>query len=125
MRFFAQADEVFDGDQSARKAEDHVDRDEASELKPGEGRAVHAEPQRLTYDDIRFGGNLIGKSFVKEVDDGQDGACKRHEGEDEKSPAGPDVGKRLRDDVIETAPADEDEDQRRDAKGFEFELFIH
>ncbi len=111
MRFFAQADEIFDGDEPAREAEDHVDGDEAPELKPGDGRAVDTEPHRLTDNDVRFGGDLIGKTFVEEVDDGQDGACERHEGKDEKSPARPDVGKCLCDDVVQTTPANEDEEQ--------------
>ena len=111
MRAFAQADEVFDGNETARKAEDHVDCDKASELKPGESGAVHTEPHRLTDNDVRFSGDLIVETLVEEVDDGKYGACERHEGEYEKSPAGPDVGKCLCDDVVQTTPADEHEDQ--------------
>ena len=111
MRFFAQADEIFDGNETTCEAEDHVDRDEAPELKPGKGGAIDTKPNRLTNDNICFGGNFGGKTFVEEVDDGKDSARKRYEGKYEKSPAGPDVGKCSCDDIVQTAPADEDEEQ--------------
>lgn len=100
MRFFTQADEVFDGDEATREAEDHVDRDEAPKLKPGEGGTINAKPHRLTDNDVRFGGHFVGEAFMEKVNDGKDGACERHEGKDKKSPAGPDVGKRLCDNVV-------------------------
>ena len=125
MRFFAQTDKVFDGDESASEGKNHIDGDEAPELKPCDGRAVDTEPHRLTDNDVRFGRDLIWKTLVKEVDDGKDGTCERHEGKDEKSPARPDVGKCLCDDIVQTAPTDEDEEQCRDAEGLKFELFIH
>ena len=111
MRSFAQADKVFDGDEAACQAEDDIDRDKAPELEPGEGRAIDAEPKCLPDNDTGFGGRFIGKTFVEEENNGKDGACQRHEGQDEKSPARPNVGKCLCNEVVQTSPADEDEDQ--------------
>ena len=47
MRFFPQAYEIFDCDQSACQAEDHVYGDQPSKLKPCESRAVDAESEEL------------------------------------------------------------------------------
>lgn len=118
MRFFAQADEVFDGNKPARETEDHVDRNEASQLKPGKGRSIDAEPQRLTHNDIWFNRLLSGKTFVKKVNDWQDSAGERHENQNEKSPAGPDVRESLCDDVVQTTPADKHQHQGRKQIGF-------
>ena len=94
-------------------------------MKPRKRGAIHAEPHRLTDDYIGIGRDRIREPFVKEVNDGQDCACERHEAKNEKSPARPNIGKCVVNDVIQTAPADGDEYQCRDAEGLEFNLLIH
>ena len=126
MGFFAQADEVFDGEQTARQPEDDIDRDKASQLQPGEGSAIDAKPQRLSDNNMRLGWRLAWEAPMEEIDDGQDRAGQRHDGENEETPAGHKIGQRLCDEEIQSAPAGEQEDERRDAKGFEGELrFVH
>lgn len=100
MRSFAETDKVFDGDQAACEAEDHIDRNEAPKLKPGEGGTIYAKPHRLANDNICFNRRMIGKTFVKKINDGKDYTCDRHEGKNKKSPARPDVWKCLCDDII-------------------------
>lgn len=89
MRAFAQAEEIFDGEDAASQAEDHVDRDEATELKPCERCAVDAEPNCLTHDDIGFGGRVGGKAAMKKIDDGKKDAGERKDQQREESPAEP------------------------------------
>jgi len=111
VRFFAQTDKVFDCDKTARQPENHINRNEATELKPGKGCAINTEPYRLANNYIRFGGRCVGKAFVEKINDGQNEARERHEGQDEKSPTGPDIWERLCDEVVQTAPANEDKEQ--------------
>jgi len=125
MRVFAQAHEVFDGGKPARKAEDDIDRDQTPQLKPGEGRPVDAEPQRLTDDHVRFSRRFTWKATMKKINNGQDGACDCHQRQDEKTPARPDVWKCLGDEKVQSAPAREHKQEGRDAKWSEVELFIH
>ena len=89
MRAFAQAEEIFDGEDAARQAENHVDRDEAAELKPRERCAVDAEPDCLPHDDVRFRGRLARKAAVKKIDDGKNCASEREDQQREESPAEP------------------------------------
>lgn len=95
MGFFAQANKVFNGDEPTRQAKDHIDRDEAPELEPGECCTIDAEPQRLTNDHVRFNRFFIGEAPMEEINNGQDYARERNKREDEKTPARPDVGKGL------------------------------
>ena len=126
MRSFAQTNKVFDGNEAARHAEDHIDSDETSKLQPGKGGAVDPKPHRLTDNDICFGGSFfIGKSFVKKINNGKDSACERHKDQNKKSPARPDVWKCVVNDVVQTTPANKDEKQGRDTERLEFKLFIH
>lgn len=89
MRAFAQAEEVFDGEDAARQAEDNVDRNEAAELKPRESRAVDAKPHRLTHDDVGFGGRLARKAAMKKIDDRKNCAGEREDQQREESPTEP------------------------------------
>ena len=100
MRFFTEAHEIFNGGQSTGETEDHIDGDQAAELKPGECRAVDAKPERLTHDHVCFGGFFPGKAAMEKIDDGQDGASKRHQRKNKESPARPNGGKRLCDEKI-------------------------
>ncbi len=125
MRFLAKANEVFDGDESTRKAEDDIDRNKTTKLKPGKCRTVHAKPDRLTDNHIRSGGNLGFETFMEEVNDGKDRTRESHEGKDKESPPGPDVGKCPCNDVVQTAPSSDHEEQCRNAERFEFKMLIH
>ena len=126
MRFFAQTDEVFDGNETARQAKDDIDRDKASELEPGKGRAVDAKPQCLTNDYVRFGRLFIGKAPMEEINDRQYRARKRNERENKEPPTRPDIGQGLRDEKIQPAPADNNEDEGGNTIRFEGELwFVH
>jgi len=107
MGFFAQADEVLDGNETARQAEYHVNCDEPPKLQPGKGGAVDPKPHRLTNNDVRIDRHLFWKSFMKKINNGKDGSRKRHESENEKSPPRPDIWKCLRDDIVQTAPAND------------------
>ena len=111
MRFFTEADKVFNGDKSACKTEDDVDGYKTSELKPSQSGGIYAEPHCLTDNDIRFSGFFIGETFVEEVNDGQECAGKRHQYQSEESPAGPDVWIGLCEKKIQTTPANEDQNQ--------------
>ena len=113
MRFFAQANEVFDGDQPAREAEDHVDGDEAPQLKPGESRAVDPNPQGLSNNDLRIGRRLAGKTAVEIIRNGKHQARERHDPENEESPARPNGGKRKEEERGQPAPADKHHEDGR------------
>lgn len=110
--FLANADEVFGGNETACKTENDVECDEAPELKPGKRGAVHADPGRLTDDDVGFDGRLGWETPVKIINNGKRRAGERHEQEGEESPARPDEGKRHRDDEIQAAPANQYEGKR-------------
>lgn len=70
MRTFTQTQEIFDGDQTKAKTEDHVDGDKATELQPGKRGTIDTEPHGLPYDDIGIGGRVVGKAAMKKVYDG-------------------------------------------------------
>lgn len=123
--FLADADEVFGGDQTAGETEDDVKRDETAELKPCQSRAVHANPCGLTDDDVCICGRIVGKATVKKKYDGKRRAGERHEQQGKESPARPDEGQGLRENVIQASPADERERKRRKPEWFEIEGFGH
>ena len=87
MCFLAQTDEVLYGSQSTRKTEDHVDRNQATELQPGERRPVDAEPYCLTNDNIGFGRRLAREAAMNEVDNRQNGAGDRHQHQHKEAPS--------------------------------------
>ena len=62
---------------------------------------------------------------MKEVDDRQYSACERHQYQNEKSPARPDVRKCIIDKEIESTPAKYHERERCETEWFKSELFIH
>jgi len=76
VRAFTQTQEVFDGDQTKAKTENHIHGDKAPKLQPGKRSPVNTEPHRLPHDDIGIGGRVIGKAAVKEVNNGQEQASK-------------------------------------------------
>jgi len=126
MSFFAQADKVFHGKQTARQGEDDVDRDETPKLQPCQCRTVDAEPQCLTDNDLRLSRRLGWEAPVEEVYDGKDRARHRHDGKDEETPARYEVGKCLCNEEIQSAPASDEQDEGGKPKGFEGELrFVH
>lgn len=123
--FLADADEIFGGDQTAGESEDDVERDEAAELKPGERRAEDADPCGLTDDDVCICGRIVGEATMKKKYDGKRRAGKRHEQQGEESPARPDEGQGLGNDVVQASPADERERKRGKPEWFEIEGFGH
>lgn len=125
MGAFAQPDEIFDGDQANAQAEDHIHCDQPSQLKPGDGCAVYAEPQRLPYDNAGVGGWFIREAAMEKVNERQKGAGDGNQHKGKKSPAGPDFGPGLGDEQVESAPTDEDEYQRGEPERLEVERFIH
>jgi len=99
VRALAHTDKIFDGNETNGKTENDVDRDETSELKPGEGCAIDAEPQRLARDHVGVGRRLIGKAAMKKIHDWEKRAGDPHERENEESPTRPDEREGLRDEV--------------------------
>ena len=100
MGFFTEAYKVLDGKKPTCETKDDINRDEASELKPGKGGGIDAKPHCLTDNDIRFGGFSIGKALMEEINDGQDNTGDRRQSQNEKSPAGPDIRISLRKEKI-------------------------
>lgn len=114
MRTFAQAQEIFDGDQTTRQPKDDIDGNETTQLQPGEGGAVYAKPHCLPHDDVGIGGRVIGKAAMKEIDNGKHGASNRQQSEDEETPTRPNVWKGLCDQQEQTAPTKKDQYKRRE-----------
>ena len=100
MRAFTQAQEIFDGDQSASQPKNYVDSDKAPESQPGKRGAIDAKPHCLPHDDIGISGRVIGKAAMKKVDDGQEQTRERREREDEETPSRPNVWVGLGDEQI-------------------------
>src|SRR5690349_8183578 len=125
MRFFPQTREVLDGSQTAREPQDDIDGHQPSKLQPGKRCAVDAKPQGLPDNHVCIGWLLTAETAVKEVDDRQKGARERHQHQNEKSPARPDVRKCIIDKEIESTPSKDHERERCETEWFESELFIH
>src|SRR5574341_1136609 len=111
---FAQPDEIFDADQPASQSHPHPQGHQMTELQPGEDSAVHAHPQRLTNDAVRFGGRIGGETQVEKVSDGQGGAGQGDEPQGEEAPARPDQRRDLKDEdqQYQPAPAGDHQEQR-------------
>lgn len=125
MRSFAQAREIFKGSQAAGQSQHHVDRYKPSQLQPGKRGAIDAEPHRLPHNDIGFGRFVTGKASMQEIDDRQHRTGERHQGENKKTPARPDVGKCLCDQEVQSAPTKDHQEEGRKGKWFESELVVH
>ena len=91
MRAFTQAQEIFDGDQSASQPKNDIDSDKASELKPGKRGAIDAKPHCLPHDDVGISRRVIGTAAMKKKDDGQEQTRERRECKDKETPARPNV----------------------------------
>ena len=117
--FFANADEIFGGDESACETEDHIKRDEPPKLQPGKCGAVDSHPHGLTDEHVGIGGRVGWEALMQIKDDGKRGAGKCHEKQDEKSPARPDEGQGECEKQIQATPSDNGKGEGGETERFE------